>query len=253
MAVSMIDLLQDRRRHDIIDPRYDCSRLLQRRVYPLRGVTHYSGCIYSCPIPCAVQAAQRLQAVFSRHLRASDKISSLPCSANGVFRHTMGKADRFPPLWSRVRPICRGSANTDLVSSAHVRTTVLGTALVAANLQKLNLKLSFLQVALNIGLNVLLIPRYSYFGASFATVVAVACVVPLDLFFLGRNGFALRLRGASLPALFRLGRHSGYFSTAAPQWRPTDADHNSRPSCIRCHCIQIRPERTRQAVNTQFT
>ena len=83
-------------------------------------------------------------------------------------------------------------------------STVLGTALVAANLQKLNLKLSSLQAALNIGLNVLLIPKYSYFGASFATVVAVACVVPLDLFFLGRNGFALRLRGASLPAFFGL-------------------------------------------------
>lgn len=45
-AVSMIRLLQDRRRDDIIDPGYDCGRLLQRRVYPLRGVTHYSNCIY---------------------------------------------------------------------------------------------------------------------------------------------------------------------------------------------------------------
>jgi O-antigen/teichoic acid export membrane protein len=81
---------------------------------------------------------------------------------------------------------------------------VLGTALVAANLQKLSMKLNLLQAALNISLNVLLIPKYSYFGASFATVVAVACGLALGFFFLGRNGFALGLRGTSLPPFFGL-------------------------------------------------
>ena len=62
----------------------------------------------------------------SRHVRANDKIPILPCSANGVFRHAMGKADRLSPLWSEVRPICRGSANTDLVRSDYVRVFGLG-------------------------------------------------------------------------------------------------------------------------------
>jgi O-antigen/teichoic acid export membrane protein len=80
----------------------------------------------------------------------------------------------------------------------------LGTAFVAANLQKLSLTLNSLQAALNIGLNVLLIPGYSYLGASFATVGAAAGGLALALFFLGRNGFALGLRGASLPPFFGL-------------------------------------------------
>jgi O-antigen/teichoic acid export membrane protein len=83
-------------------------------------------------------------------------------------------------------------------------TQVLGNAFLAANLQKLNMKLMGFQAALNIGLNVFLIPAYSYFGASIATVAAVACVLPLDLFFLARNGFALGFRGASLPPFFAL-------------------------------------------------
>jgi O-antigen/teichoic acid export membrane protein len=80
----------------------------------------------------------------------------------------------------------------------------LGTALVAANLQKLSMKLNFLQAAINIGLNVLLIPQYGYFGASFATVLTVAFGLPLDLFFLSRYGWALGLRKASVPPIFGL-------------------------------------------------
>ena len=81
---------------------------------------------------------------------------------------------------------------------------VLGIALVVANLQKLNMELTFLAIVVNVSLNVFLIPKYSYIGASFATVVALGCVLPLDLFFLGRHGFTFRLRGASLPPFFGL-------------------------------------------------
>jgi O-antigen/teichoic acid export membrane protein len=81
---------------------------------------------------------------------------------------------------------------------------VLGTALVTANLQKLSMKITFLEVGLNISLNVFLIPEYSYYGASFATVVTTACGLALGLFFLGRNGFALGFRRASLPPFFGL-------------------------------------------------
>jgi len=79
-----------------------------------------------------------------------------------------------------------------------------GTAYVAANLQKLSLKINLLQTALNISLNVFLIPKYSYIGASFATVVAVAFGFALDSFFLQRNGFALGLRRTSLAPVFGL-------------------------------------------------
>jgi O-antigen/teichoic acid export membrane protein len=83
-------------------------------------------------------------------------------------------------------------------------TIFLGSTLVAANLQKLGLKITFLGFILNISLNVLLIPEYSYFGASFATVVTAAFALALQLFFLGRNGFALGFRGTSLAAFFGL-------------------------------------------------
>jgi len=83
-------------------------------------------------------------------------------------------------------------------------SSVLGTAFIAANLQMLNMKLNFFAAALNVILNVFLIPAYSYYGASLATVVAAACGLALSLVFLGRNGFALGLRGTSLPPFFGL-------------------------------------------------
>ena len=46
-----------------------------------------------------------------------------------------------------------------------------GDRFVATNLQMLEHENTFILVAVNIGLNLLLIPKYSYYGASFATVV----------------------------------------------------------------------------------
>jgi O-antigen/teichoic acid export membrane protein len=83
-------------------------------------------------------------------------------------------------------------------------TMVLGNAFIASNLQKLNMKLTFIDVALNIGLNLLLIPKYSYYGASFATVATEASGLALGLFFLGRHGYALGLKRASVPPIFGL-------------------------------------------------
>ena len=45
----------------------------------------------------------------------------------------------------------------------------------------------------------LLIPKCSYFGASFATVVTEAFGLALALFFLGLYGYALGLKRASMP------------------------------------------------------
>ena len=83
-------------------------------------------------------------------------------------------------------------------------TIVLGTAFVAANLQRLNMNLTFIMIAVNVGLNVLLIPRYSYFGASFATVATEAFGLALGLVILGKYRYDLRLRRTSLPPLFGL-------------------------------------------------
>jgi O-antigen/teichoic acid export membrane protein len=83
-------------------------------------------------------------------------------------------------------------------------TMVLGAAFVTTNLQKLLMKLTFIGVAVNICLNLLLIPKYSYYGASFATVITEASGLVLCLFFFGRYGYALGLARASLPPLFGL-------------------------------------------------
>jgi O-antigen/teichoic acid export membrane protein len=83
-------------------------------------------------------------------------------------------------------------------------TMVIGTAFVATNRQKLGLNLTIALVAVNVCLNVLLIPKYSYFGASFATVVTEAFGLASGLFFLGRYGYTLGFRRASVPPIFGL-------------------------------------------------
>jgi O-antigen/teichoic acid export membrane protein len=83
-------------------------------------------------------------------------------------------------------------------------TMVLGTAFITANLQRLNMKLTFIAVAVNIGLNLLLIPKYGIYGSSFATVATEGFGLATGLFFLGRNGYPLGLPRASLPPFFGL-------------------------------------------------
>jgi len=167
----------------------------------------------SCVVPSMLIAA--LFPVLSR-LHRTSKMS---------FRDTCAQSMRyllylalpmafFVTLWAKpIVPLLYGASFGPSVAALQILiwaaaimyvTQVLGNAFLAANLQKLNMKLMGFQAALNIGLNVFLIPAYSYFGASIATVAAVACVLPLDLFFLARNGFALGFRGASLPPFFAL-------------------------------------------------
>jgi O-antigen/teichoic acid export membrane protein len=83
-------------------------------------------------------------------------------------------------------------------------TIVLGTASIANNLQKLTLKVTVMSIAVNVCLNVLLIPKFSFLGASFATVVTEAFGLVAGLFFLGRYGYAFGLKRASVPPIFGL-------------------------------------------------
>ena len=106
-------------------------------------------------------------------------------------------------------------------------TIVLGTAFVAANLQRLNMNLTFIMIAVNVGLNVLLIPRYSYFGASFATVATEAFGLALGLVILGKYRYDLRLRRTSLPPLFGLSVIVVISALLFPQKCPAHGDYNS--------------------------
>ncbi len=81
---------------------------------------------------------------------------------------------------------------------------VSGNAFVAANLQQLFMKITYVMIAVNVSLNVILIPMYSYIGASFATVVTEAFGLTVSLVVLGRHGYDFGLRRASFPPLFGL-------------------------------------------------
>jgi O-antigen/teichoic acid export membrane protein len=121
----------------------------------------------------------------------------------------------FVTLWAKpIVPLLFGVAYVPSVAALQILiwaaaimyvTMVLGAACVAANLQRMNMKLTFVGVAVNIGLNVLLIPKYSYIGASFATVATEAFGLALVLVVLGRGyGYDFGFRRTSLPPLLGL-------------------------------------------------
>ena len=64
--------------------------------------------------------------------------------------------------------------------------SLLGTTLISINRQDLMARLSFLLMVLNVIGNLLLIPKYSYVGASIATVVTSALACALCLYFVSR-------------------------------------------------------------------
>jgi len=72
-------------------------------------------------------------------------------------------------------------------------TMVMGTAYVAANKQMVNFKLAIVATILNIVLNLLLIPRYSYLGASAATVATEAFGFFVGNFFLNKWGYKINI------------------------------------------------------------
>jgi O-antigen/teichoic acid export membrane protein len=81
---------------------------------------------------------------------------------------------------------------------------LLGNALVAADLQRLSMRITAAAVVINVSLNVFLIPKYSYIGASYATVATEAAFVALGLILLGRHGYDLRFRRTSVLPVFGL-------------------------------------------------
>ena len=83
-------------------------------------------------------------------------------------------------------------------------TMVMGTTFVAANKQMVNLKIVIVAAALNIVLNVFLIPRYSYVGASAATVATEAFGLLCGVFFLRRAGYGVSIKNVYLLPLLAL-------------------------------------------------
>lgn len=85
---------------------------------------------------------------------------------------------------------------------------ILGSTFVSANLQRLSMKLTIGAVAFNIALNMFVIPRYGYWGASATTVVTEAFLVCLDIIFLERAGYPLAARRLVVPSFVALATSS---------------------------------------------
>ncbi len=72
-------------------------------------------------------------------------------------------------------------------------TMVQGSTFVAANKQKVSMKICAVTVALNIFLNFILIPKYSFVGASIATVITELFGFAVGTYFLSRFGWKVNL------------------------------------------------------------
>lgn len=83
-------------------------------------------------------------------------------------------------------------------------TMVLGTTFVVANKQLVNFKLTIIAVFLNIALNAILIPKYSYNGAAAATVITEVFGLFVGIFFLNRWGYKLDVGNICRPHLWGL-------------------------------------------------
>ena len=70
---------------------------------------------------------------------------------------------------------------------------IFGTMFASINRQFLALKLSFLCMVLNIVLNIILIPRYSFVGAAIATVITALLVLMLFYHFLSKFGYKISI------------------------------------------------------------
>ena len=70
-------------------------------------------------------------------------------------------------------------------------TSIQGTTFVAANQQKLRMKFLIMAVGLNISLNLLVIPKYGYIGASITTVITEIFILVMGVAILEKHGYKL--------------------------------------------------------------
>jgi len=76
--------------------------------------------------------------------------------------------------------------------------TVLNRLLITANREKVFVVIGLVAMLTNIGLNAYLIPRYSYFGASWATIFSLGVSFLLHVFYLNRTAYRMPLVKAML-------------------------------------------------------
>jgi O-antigen/teichoic acid export membrane protein len=81
---------------------------------------------------------------------------------------------------------------------------VLSTVLLTADKQMLRLKLLGIVLVLSVVLNLIMIPKYSYVGASIATVIVRVTGLVLNIFFMHRCGYKLALGRICFPPLVGL-------------------------------------------------
>lgn len=80
-------------------------------------------------------------------------------------------------------------------------TTIQGTTFVAANRQKLSMKILLMAVVLNITLNFFAIPKYGYIGASITTVITEIFILIKGLMLLEKQGYKLNVVRTWLPPI----------------------------------------------------
>lgn len=101
-------------------------------------------------------------------------------------------------------------------------TVVINRLLITADRERAFVTIAAVAMIANVGLNSLLIPRYSYFGASWATLVSVTASVVLHLYFLAGTAYRVPLVRALLGPVIALaaawGMTVGLVQGVRPQW-----------------------------------
>ena len=59
--------------------------------------------------------------------------------------------------------------------------------LIASNNQKMDLQVNVIGMVCNVGLNLLLIPKFSYLGAGIATLISICIFLVLQYFFIEKH------------------------------------------------------------------
>ena len=110
---------------------------------------------------------------------------------------------------------------------------------MSANLQKLSMKLTIGAVVFNIALNLLIIPKYGYLGASATTVATETSLVCTDILFLRRYGYRFRLQNMILPPFFGLVVISRHFLVVAVLWRAFSCSNDCYLTFVCDYIVQL--------------
>lgn len=83
-------------------------------------------------------------------------------------------------------------------------TMLMGNTFIITNKQFLNFKITIIAAIFNITLNLLLIPKFSYIGASLATVFTETFGLIVGLYFLNTGGYKINIKDTFLPLFLAL-------------------------------------------------